>query len=149
MKFSELTLEQWKEWEPYLDTCVLPITGLTGEESPVESADRLERLRDWLDGVEIPFRGRVVTYPAYHFVMDKQPQQQDISLINGVCSRLRERGFAHIVIISADMHITKDMLKAADEVFSPLAFPWKELTLIKEEMNKRIQKMWLQSQTDV
>lgn len=100
MKFSELTAEQWKEWGPYLDTCILPVTGLSGLESPVEAVERLERLRDWLDGVEIPFHGRTVTYPAYHFTGASEPEPADIELLDKVCGRPGEQGFAYIVIVS-------------------------------------------------
>ncbi|MGO4375464.1 DUF2487 family protein, partial [Paenibacillus sp. MCAF20] len=67
MKFSEIEKEQWEELRPYLDTCLLPVTGMDGSEQPYEATEWLERLRDIMDLIEIPFKGRVVTYPACHY----------------------------------------------------------------------------------
>ncbi|WJH37540.1 YpiF family protein [Paenibacillus sp. CC-CFT747] len=67
VKFSEIREEQWKDLQPYLDTCLLPITGLTGTESPWMTTEALEMLRDIMDLVENPYKGRLVTYPALHY----------------------------------------------------------------------------------
>lgn len=146
MKFSELTAEQWKEWGPYLDTCILPVTGLTGLESPVEAAERLERLRDWLDGVEIPFHGRTVTYPAYHFTGGREPQPADIELLDKVCGRLREQGFAYIVIVSQAIRLQQGEVPQADAVFTPAELGTEDTNAVKELMKDKIQKMWYASQ---
>ena len=68
MKFSDIDKEQWPELKPYLDTVLLPVTGLSGDEQPWEATRGLEKLRDLIDAVEIPFHGRVVIYPAYHYI---------------------------------------------------------------------------------
>jgi len=97
MKFSEIEREQWDELHPYLDTCLLPITGLTGAESPAEATEALERLRDVLDTIEVPFKGRVVTYPALHYTYEFGRQQ-----IEAVCGRLkREAGFRYVILAAA------------------------------------------------
>ena len=62
----------------YLDTCLLPVTGLTGKESPVEAGDRLEQLRDLLDLLEIPYHGRTVTYPAWHYAEDAEDLKTEL-----------------------------------------------------------------------
>lgn len=146
MKFSELTEEQWEEWGPYLDTCILPVTGLNGSESPIEAGYRLEKLRDWLDGVEIPFRGRTVTYPAYHF-MSEQLADDELDLLNGLCSRLRKQGFAYIVVISAQLPITAEKLPEADLVITPVEMIAENAGDALAEMKTLVQNMWIMAQT--
>ncbi|WP_426453600.1 DUF2487 family protein [Paenibacillus sp. S-38] len=100
MKFSEINEGQWEELRPYLDTCLLPVTGLTGAESPWQAARELEHLRDALDLLEIPFKGRTVTYPALHFT----PAGDTVtlrSLLQQVCTGLRSEGFRYVVLVTA------------------------------------------------
>jgi len=102
VKFSEIEAEQWEELKPYVDTCLLPITGLDGTETPAEATSCLEQLRDIMDLVEIPYRGRVVTYPAYHYYDGNEESQQAISKC---CDRLRQQGYKHIILITAKGNI--------------------------------------------
>mgnify|MGYP001233703484 CR=1 FL=1 len=97
MKFSEIKREDWASLAPYLDTCLLPVSGLGGEESPVEAADRLEQLRDLLDLLERPFRGRTVTYPAWHYVPDIAAAKEQIAR---TVRKLRGQGFRFIIIVT-------------------------------------------------
>lgn len=97
MKFSEIQETQWEELRPYLDTCLLPVTGLRGTEAPWQAASELERLRDALDLLEIPFKGRTVTYPAIHFV----PSSPGETFLGETCARLKEAGFRYVVIVTA------------------------------------------------
>ncbi len=97
MKFSEIQELQWEELRPYLDTCLLPVTGLRGTEAPWQAASELERLRDALDLLEIPFKGRTVTYPAVHFV----PADSAETFLGETCVRLKEAGFRYVVIVTA------------------------------------------------
>lgn len=97
MKFSEIKKEEWLALKPYLDTCLLPVTGLSGSESPVEAADRLEQLRDVLDLLELPYRGRTVTYPALHYIEAGSEAQQQLAEI---MRRIRETGFRYVIIVS-------------------------------------------------
>ncbi|MDQ6418211.1 DUF2487 family protein [Paenibacillus sp. LHD-117] len=115
MKFSEIEKERWDELAPYLDTCLLPVTGLTGKESPYEATEQLERLRDMLDLVEIPFKGRVVTYPACHYVADGPEKDDSIArLVEG----LRQSGFTYIIVATAKQEL--DFSRAgADIVLRP------------------------------
>ncbi|SFI55340.1 Protein of unknown function [Paenibacillus sp. UNC496MF] len=98
MKFSELNAEQWAELQPYLDTAVLPVTGLTGAEMPHEAARKLERLRDVLHTIEQPFKGRIVTYPAIQYGA-RSPELA--GQLREVCGNLRTAGFTYIILASA------------------------------------------------
>ncbi|MBD2869678.1 DUF2487 family protein [Paenibacillus arenilitoris] len=98
MKFSEIASEQWEELAPYLDTCLLPVTGLSGGEKPHEATQRLERLRDLLDLIEIPFKGRIVTYPAWHYANGANWQEA----LNGWCEAAKKSGFRYVIVASAN-----------------------------------------------
>ncbi|MCR2802993.1 YpiF family protein [Paenibacillus soyae] len=102
MKFSDILGEQWDELKPYLDTCLLPVTGLDGNEAPHEATEKLEKLRDLMDLIEIPFKGRVVTYPASHYVESFENAGESLA---GFCRRLRSSGFAFIILASANPEI--------------------------------------------
>jgi 23S rRNA (pseudouridine1915-N3)-methyltransferase len=110
MKFSEIGKEQWAELQPYLDTCLLPITGLTGTEPPWEAGERLEELRDALDLIEIPYYGRVVTYPAVQYV----PGPAYGQLLENVCTALKAAGFRYVVAMTAAASVSGMLPAAAD-----------------------------------
>ncbi|RXZ80240.1 DUF2487 family protein [Paenibacillaceae bacterium] len=95
MKFSEIEQQQWDELQPYLDTCLLPLTGLKGGEAPGEATHELEKLRDALELVEIPFKGRVVTYPAWHYIGNAEDLEQ-------VCERFKASGFRFVILLTAN-----------------------------------------------
>jgi len=97
MKFSEITSELWEELKPYLDTCLLPVTGLNGTESPAETTQALEDLRDVMDGIEIPFKGRVVTYPACHYIEETEGHDN----VEKLCLALKRSGFRYVIVVSA------------------------------------------------
>lgn len=115
MKFSELNAQQWAELQPYLDTAVLPVTGLTGGEMPYEATARLERLRDVLDLIEKPFKGRIVTYPAVQY---GEPSQAFIDQLSALGERLRTVGFKFVVIASA-VPLQAEASAAADLIIAP------------------------------
>jgi 23S rRNA (pseudouridine1915-N3)-methyltransferase len=97
MKFSDIGQEKWLEWKSYVDTCVLPLTGLNGSEEPWEATAALERLRDALDPLERRFTGRLVIYPALHY-MDGQGEREHLSR---VCRNLKEgAGFAFVILVA-------------------------------------------------
>ncbi|SFE90814.1 Protein of unknown function [Paenibacillus algorifonticola] len=117
MKFSDVQEEQWDELRPYLDTCMLPVTGMSGEEQPYEATAALERLRDVMDLIEIPFKGRVVTYPALHYIRSHNFSD----MINDVCASLRDSGFRYIIVATASdkldlATIQADLLLGPDEM---------------------------------
>lgn len=96
MKFSDIDASTWNELQPYVDTCILPITGLTGEELPWEATRALESLRDALDCLEIPYKGRVLTYPAFHFLDGSEVEEQ----LARIYLRLKQN-FRYVVLVSA------------------------------------------------
>lgn len=111
MKFSDIDSQQWEELKPYLDTCLLPVTGLSGVEQPWQAAQSLERLRDALDLIEIPYQGRVVTYPAFHYI----DTDDDASLLlNRVCQRLKTAGFKYVIVVTVGDPFGKMTIPAAD-----------------------------------
>lgn len=98
MKFSDIREDDWLSLMPYLDTCLLPVTGLSGTEPPWLAARRLERLRDLLDLVEGPYRGRVVTYPAFQYLT-----ATDLALeLDRLCRNLKQVGFRFAIVALAD-----------------------------------------------
>jgi 23S rRNA (pseudouridine1915-N3)-methyltransferase len=111
MKFSDIEQSSWTDLKPYLDTCLLPITGLTGSEEPWEVAAALERLRDVMDWVELPFKGRVVTYPAVHFLVDLSLIKEEI---NRICDQLKRTGFKYVIVITAETQLTEVTFESAD-----------------------------------
>ncbi|MFC5650791.1 DUF2487 family protein [Paenibacillus solisilvae] len=113
MKFSDLSKEQWAELQPYLDTAILPLTGLTGSEMPHEATEALEKLRDVLDLIEGPFKGRVVIYPSCHF--DQGPGG---NLAEELCRNLRKVGFRYIIAAAAYPLDGADTLSCADLVIA-------------------------------
>ncbi|WP_284640191.1 DUF2487 family protein [Paenibacillus silviterrae] len=98
MKFSDIEEQGWAELAPFLDTCLLPITGMTGAEQPWEATRALEELRDALDGLEQPFKGRVVTYPALHYLPEGEAGEL---LLGRLCDKLRSSGFRYVVAVTA------------------------------------------------
>jgi len=140
MKFSDIAKDQWGELKPYLDTCLLPVTGLTGREAPFEVTEHLERLRDAMDCVEIPFKGRVVTYPAYHFV--NEPPEYD--RLNRLCASLKESvGFRYVVVMTVSVRLEKDLLPSADLLFSMGADQWaSDYEGLKSRVSAEIGRMW-------
>jgi 23S rRNA (pseudouridine1915-N3)-methyltransferase len=136
MKFSELDEAGWPDLQPYLDTCLLPVTGLTGEEAPWEMADFAAAAGEWLIPLEQAFRGRTVTLPAYHYY-DGSDREAD--KLNQVCTSLRSSGFKYVVLIcgrpgrlsgleGADLVIrpeSEEERPDADQIKRTLAGLWK------------------------
>jgi hypothetical protein len=110
MKFSDIKEEEWDELHPYLDTCLLPVTGLTGVEQPWEATLELSKLRDALDALEIPYKGRVVTYPAMHYLFSGT----EVSDIDQACKKMREAGFRYVVVVTANEQIASLCVPSAD-----------------------------------
>ncbi|MFD7523995.1 DUF2487 family protein [Paenibacillus chitinolyticus] len=140
MKFSEITEKDWTDLQPYLDTCLLPVTGLGGGETPWEAGDALESLRDVLDVLEIPYKGRVVTYPALHYCTS---EDRDREYVERTCGQLRKAGFAYVVVVTAHPEIGAWQLQNADLIvyLSPEAVrnPGQEA---KKAIGERIEQLW-------
>ncbi|PQP82014.1 DUF2487 domain-containing protein [Paenibacillus sp. PCH8] len=113
MKFSEMNQDSWAELQLYLDTCLIPYTALSGNQSPVEATEALERLRDFLDLVEIPFKGRIMTYPAFHYAHSEMSMT-----LNSLSEQLKSSGFKYVVIMSSDGEFGGAKISSADLVLS-------------------------------
>lgn len=134
MKFSDIQENDWAGLAPYIDTCLLPVTGLDGLELPWEATAALERLRDALDALEIPFRGRVVTYPALHYLQGGQGQAQVAELepgghrggegtiaganVSATCASLKRAGFRFVIVVTISPDLWAEDVPAADLVIS-------------------------------
>lgn len=116
VKFSEIEKDSWEELKPYLDTVLLPLSGLTGGEAPHEATEALERLRDALDPLETAYRGRVVTYPALHYAEDADALAL---LADKLCERLRASGFAHCVVVVGSPDLLRLNIPNASAVIGP------------------------------
>lgn len=100
MKFSDFSQADWLSMQAYYDTCLLPITGLNGYESPWLMTEALERLRDALDLVEAPFKGRVVVLPAIQYRLPGDEPFAD--WINEIAVGLKASGFRYVIAVSAN-----------------------------------------------
>ncbi|PQP87902.1 MULTISPECIES: DUF2487 family protein [Paenibacillus] len=139
MKFSEVEEATWSELSPYFDTCLIPYTGLSGKESPVEATEALARLRDFMDLVEIPFKGRIITYPAVQY-----GQGEDLSLLQEVCRNVREAGFAYVIVMTADIELIQGQIEGCDLVLSRKVVFNEETggAGIAGQIKDKIQEMW-------
>lgn len=139
MKFSEVEEATWSELSPYFDTCLIPYTGLSGKESPVEATEALARLRDFMDLVEIPFKGRIITYPAVQY-----GQGEDLSLLQEVCRNVRGAGFAYVIVMTADIELIQGQIEGCDLVLSRKVVFNEETggAGIAGQIKDKIQEMW-------
>lgn len=140
MKFSDIEHDSWDGLKPYLDTCLLPVTGLTGREEPWEATRRLEALRDLMDPVEGPFRGRVVTYPAFHYIEGKD----GLAAVDAVCARLkREAGFRFLIIAALDPTLDAGALPHADLILTPQSSGGPEAgEPLRERVGREVRALW-------
>ncbi|MBU5672795.1 DUF2487 family protein [Paenibacillus brevis] len=114
MKFSEFEAKTWDEMKEFFDTCLLPVTGLTGSEAPHEAAERLELLRDVMDWIESPFQGRVVTYPAIQYGGAEVADQ-----INKIIQGVRQAGFTYVIVASTLEELNKELLPEVNLIVTP------------------------------
>lgn len=133
MKFTEIKQEEWASIQPYLDTCLLPLTGLLGNEPPWEVAAALRNLRDLMDLVEIPFKGRIVTYPAMHYSVDSE---LFVAQVNDLCKRMKVTTFKHIILISTDVSIQKLNFTECD------LFVGLSLINLSNHVSEKVQSIW-------
>jgi len=126
MKFSDFDSVTWEENREFYDTCLIPFTGLTGLEDPAETVAALERLRDFMDIVEKPFRGRMVTYPVFQY-----SGEHSIALINELCRNVKSQNFCFAILLTTDITTSENEIFESDLVLS--------LPRLKELGNKEIQ----------
>ena len=130
MQFSEIAQDEWEDLKPYLDTCLLPVTGLNGKESPYEATEQLERLRDLLDSIERPYHGRTVTYPAYHFTCNMAKAEDEILHI---AANLKSSGFRYVIVVTL-LEMMKDRLAGTDRSSIDLIITPSEVQQIDEHI---------------
>ncbi|HUC90729.1 MAG TPA: DUF2487 family protein [Paenibacillus sp.] len=137
MKFSDFDAQKWGELQLYFDTCLLPVTGLAGGESPDEATDRLERLRDLLALVEGPYTGRVVTYPALHYLPEGEAAA---NMLSGVIAGLRSVGFKYVIVAS----LSDRLNRSAEGRIADMWLVPKEGDALPEarEASAAVQSMW-------
>jgi 23S rRNA (pseudouridine1915-N3)-methyltransferase len=145
MKFSDIEQSQWPALQPYLDTCLLPVTGLNGSEEPWQATYALEQLRDLLDLVEIPFKGRIVTYPALHYIHG----QTDVGHLSDLCSSFKKTGFAYVILagngINGSLPLT-DSITGCDLVLSHTELSPFSINERQKLVQERITAIWSRSQ---
>lgn len=116
MKFNEISEESWAELQPFLDTCLLPVSGLTGMETPWEATERILKTGDWLSPLERAFHGRTVTMPAYHYdhAGGNGPEG-----VNELVSRLKRSGFRYVVVVSGQAGGLPESVTEASLIVQP------------------------------
>jgi 23S rRNA (pseudouridine1915-N3)-methyltransferase len=138
MKFSDIDKEQWPQLKPYLDTILLPVTGLNGSEEPWEAALGLEELRDLIDIAEGPFRGRIVVYPAYHYISESTLEDE----LQHICSRLRANGFVYVIIaIRGNIKLLTDK-HYCDLLLSYSNYKGSTVGIMKKDVQEKIVSIW-------
>ncbi|WP_053376379.1 DUF2487 family protein [Paenibacillus sp. FJAT-27812] len=135
MKFSEISKEQWEELSPYLDTCLLPITGMVEPVQPYEATAWLERLRDLLDLIEIPFKGRVVTYPAWHYIYGKD---NFAAHVEQWCASVKQAGFRYVIVVTPDKEL-KLKCPSVDLWLQPTE---EDALPLQTEVSNQIRALW-------
>lgn len=139
MKFSDIEQDKWEQLKPYLDTCLLPVTGLTGYENPLEATARLEELRDALDCLEKPYYGRMITYPALHYTNARDAEQ----VINELVSKLKETGFKYVVVMTVQADLRESHVDQPDLFIciDPKKL-YESPQEVRESLNKKVSQMW-------
>ncbi|WP_018751383.1 DUF2487 family protein [Paenibacillus sanguinis] len=137
MKFSEIEPAAWEELQPYLDTCLLPVTGLTGQEMPAKVTEKLQRLQKLIDMIEIPFKGRVVTYPAIQY------RNEDLNkIVNDICRNVKAGGFVYCLVVALEENWTRDEVPDADFILSPYDLTDMASGAAEEWVKGEIQRLW-------
>ncbi|KOR88798.1 DUF2487 family protein [Paenibacillus solani] len=139
MKFSEVDEQTWPELMPFYDTCLIPYTGLTGLETPWETTAALERLRDFMDLAEIPFKGRLVTYPAIQY-----GKTDDIQLLNEVCHNVKSIGFKFVIVMTVDTILSEEQVTESTLVLSQRRLEGIDGISLPALISSRISEMWQQ-----
>jgi hypothetical protein len=137
MKFSDFDSKAWEANGRFYDTCIIPYTGLQGTETPPDAVAALERQRDFLDMVEKPFQGRVVTYPAVQYA-----GAESIALINDLCRKVKSIGFQYAVVLSANERLPGDRINESDLLLSLSDLTGDSHPSVSAHIRAEIQAMW-------
>ena len=138
MKFSELSREEWFNLQPYLDTCLIPVSGMAGGEAPWEMAELAASAGDWLLPLEKAFAGRTVTLPAYHYYDGSGRAAEGLKKLVAGC---REAGFRHVVLVCGVPNALPEDT-GADLIFQPASAGEKPDA---EALQLAITEMWRQA----
>ena len=142
MKFNDISAQDWPELKPYLDTCLLPLTGLTGLEDPAQVTFALEQLRDALETIEIPYKGRVVTYPALHYLTGADLREQ----LNALSLHLKRTGFRYVIGLTIHKEAALWKTEQTDLLIIVDMEQWtSQSDLIKSSISKQVQELWQQN----
>ncbi|MBP1961942.1 DUF2487 family protein [Paenibacillus aceris] len=142
MKFNDIPAQDWPDLKPYLDTCLLPVTGLTGFEDPATVTLALEQLRDALETIEIPYKGRVVTYPALHYMtaVNMRDQLEALSL------HLKRMGFRYVIVLTIHTEAAAWKADQTDLLIAVDMEQWSSQSeQIKSSISKQVQHLWQHS----
>lgn len=138
VKFSEIKSDQWESLRPYLDTCLLPLTGLTGAESPGRTTEELARLQAVMDRIEAPYKGRVVTYPALHYMF---ADGRFAERVESLCASIKAGGFRYVILATANAAIGGMAFANADLLLTETLAGEGQAAVARE-----IEALWRQSQ---
>ncbi|AIQ59528.1 DUF2487 family protein [Paenibacillus borealis] len=138
MKFSDFDRKTWEADGHFYDTCVIPYTGLQGTETPPETVAALERQRDFLDLVEKPFQGRVVTYPAVQY-----GGAESIALLNGLCRKVKSIGFQYAIVLSANEALLEEKVYESDLLLCLPGLKGDSDASVSSRVRDEIQRLWL------
>ncbi|WP_161793413.1 DUF2487 family protein [Cohnella kolymensis] len=134
MRFSEIDEAGWAELQPFLDTCLLPISGLTGGETPAEATELAAKTGDWLAPLEQAFTGRTVTVPAFHYYSGDVDDKQRL---NRLCGQLKKLGYRYVIVVCGRPNGFADV--SADLIIQPV----REDELPDEQrLRKEIADLW-------
>ncbi len=131
MKFSDIKEQDWLHLQAYYDTCLLPITALTGGEAPWQMTMELEKLRDAIDLIEAPFKGRIVTIPVIQYSSD--PLDYFNSYVASITEQLKKNGFKYVFAVSMNEQLRDVQLKGVDHLF---------IAPKKDEITPLIAQLW-------
>ncbi|WNR42428.1 DUF2487 family protein [Paenibacillus roseipurpureus] len=139
MKFNDIAPQDWPELKPYLDTCLLPITGLTGREDPMQVTSALEHLRDVMEVIEIPFKGRVVTYPALHYIISEDGSKY----VEKVTQQVKQSGFRYVIVVTSCQEALTWTSKHTDLLIVVDRDQWAEqVEAIRAGITGQVQQLW-------
>jgi hypothetical protein len=131
MKFHEIKQSDWLQLQLYLDTCLLPLSGLDGTEAPDEMTRILEQLRDLMNPIETNFKGRIVTLPAVQYICTEKAEF--ISQVDEIASRYKRHHFRFVIAISANERL-QDLKFSEVDLFINMSNV--------ENINQQLSQLW-------